>query len=186
MRSEQATCVPWSDQSSACSSYSLMIVSLMWADARCYALRRFRVVGAGAGHRGQAAAARSSFSAPRMMILSASSGSGQSRHLQTMAECPHYGRVTWFSGSGQHFRRFNQTRQPDGAGIGTRYGAGHKNIRQRVGYASKTTKMLMLKMTPAAATTSVIRQKTPQFPMADHRSARTALQPCCAKSLRNG
>jgi len=28
--------------------------------------------------------------------------------------------------------------------------------------------------------------KTPQFPMADDRSARTELQPCCAKSLRNG
>ena len=49
-----------------------------------------------------------------------------------MAECPHYGRVTWFSGSGQHFRRFNQIRQPNGAGIGTRYGTAHKNTHQRV------------------------------------------------------
>jgi hypothetical protein len=34
-------------------------------------------------------------------------------HLQTKAERLHNGRVTWFSGSGQHFRRFNQIRQPN-------------------------------------------------------------------------
>jgi hypothetical protein len=49
-------------------------------------------------------------------------------HLQTMTESLHYGRVTWFNGSGQHFRRFNQMRQPNGAGIGTRQsGTVHKN-----------------------------------------------------------
>jgi hypothetical protein len=62
---------------------------------------------------------------------------GESRRLQTMAERPHYGRVTWFSGSAQHFRRFNQIRQPNGPGIGTRYGTAHKNTHQRVRYASK-------------------------------------------------
>jgi hypothetical protein len=73
---------------------------------------------------------------------------GQSRHLQTMAERRHNGRVTWFSGSGQHFRRFNQVRQPNGAGIGTRHGTAHKNTHVR--YASKAwaTKMLMLKWHP--------------------------------------
>jgi hypothetical protein len=28
--------------------------------------------------------------------------------------------------------------------------------------------------------------KTPQFLMANHKRARTELQPCCAKSLRDG
>jgi hypothetical protein len=81
-----------------------------------------------------------------------------------MAERRHSGRVTWFSGSGQHFRRFNQVRQPNGAGIGTRHGTAHKNTHVRYASKARATKMLMLKMAPAAATTSVIRQKPPQFP----------------------
>jgi len=44
----------------------------------------------------------------------------QQRHLQTIVERLYYGRVTWLSGGGQHFCRFNQIRQPNGAGIGTR------------------------------------------------------------------
>ena len=39
--------------------------------------------------------------------------------LQTMAERLHNGRVTWLGGSGHHFRRFDQIRQPNGTGIGT-------------------------------------------------------------------
>ena len=42
------------------------------------------------------------------------------RNSQTMAERLHYGRVTWLGGSGHRFRRFDQIRQPNGAGIGTR------------------------------------------------------------------
>ena len=78
-------------------------------------------------------------------------------HLQTMTESLHYGRVTWFNGSGQHFRRFNQMRQPNGAGIGTRQ-SGTVHTNQRVRYASKAcaTKILMLNKTPAAATNSII------------------------------
>jgi hypothetical protein len=105
-----------------------------------------------------------------------------------MAECPHYGSVTWFSGSGQHFRRFNQIRQPNGAGIGTRYGTAHKkypsarpirveSMNHEDADAENDTRCRDYLGHPA---------KTPQFPMADDRSARTELQPCCAKSLRNG
>ena len=37
----------------------------------------------------------------------------------------------WFNGSGQHFRRFNQIRQPNGAGIGTPVRYGRMNTRRR-------------------------------------------------------
>jgi hypothetical protein len=44
--------------------------------------------------------------------------------------------VTWLGGSGYHFRRFDQIRQPNGAGIGTRK-SGTVHTHQRVRYASK-------------------------------------------------
>jgi hypothetical protein len=79
-----------------------------------------------------------------------------------MAERPHSGRVTWLGGSGHRFRRFDQIRQPNGAGIGIlQIGTVHKNTHQRVRYASRAwaTKMLMLNKTPAAVTNSIIRQR---------------------------
>jgi hypothetical protein len=105
-----------------------------------------------------------------------------------MAECPHYGSVTWFSGSGQHFRRFNQSASQTvlGSALGTvqpiqKYPSARpirvESMNHENADAENDTRCRDYLGHPA---------KTPQFPMADDRSARTELQPCCAKSLRNG
>jgi hypothetical protein len=101
-----------------------------------------------------------------------------------MPERPHYGGVTWLGGSGQLFRCFNEIRQPNGFGIGTRYGTAHKitisarrKHEPRDADAEDDTRCRGYLGHPA---------KTPRFPMGKDRSVRTELQPYRTKSLRDG